>query len=191
LIDNPSITVSFLALPYTLRFAIAKVKERLPLPGYIPRRFDNRRKHWYKYGNDIKTIQPFKSNLTKILRLSQKKGESILFLTFAYYIPEDYSVERFQKKSLDYVTHHGAIEIWGRPEYVEKAISKHNQIIRELAPKHDHVIFVDQAKLVPKEGRYFNDICHLSKAGTRKFVENILDPIVKKITANISQPHVR
>ena len=43
--------------------------------------------------------------------------------------------------------------------------------------------FVDQASAMPKGGRYFNDVCHLTSAGSAAFVENMLGAAVETVSA--------
>jgi hypothetical protein len=96
-------------------------------------------------------------------------------MTFAAYVPENYSREAFNKKQLDYDLHRAPIEWWGRPEHVLATVAVHNEIVRDLAAQHKDVSFVDQARLMPGSGRYFNDPCHLTVLGSAKFVENIVN----------------
>jgi len=188
LVQNPSPIVSVLVFPYTIRFAVMKLKERLPLRGYIPR-FDGRRqKEWYKYGDKIRTAGSFRKNLVRIIEIARTKEEPVLLMSFASYVPNNYSREAFDAKTLDYVTEHGPIdytpspvEAWGLRKNVIKGITVHNHIIRDLSVKYDHVSFVDQEKLIPQRGLYFTDICHLSGAGIERFVDNMLNVVLQKM----------
>jgi hypothetical protein len=45
--------------------------------------------------------------------------------------------------------------------------------VRELAQTHN-VFLIDQEKLMGKDLYYFGDVCHLSEAGTEKFIDNII-----------------
>jgi hypothetical protein len=69
--------------------------------------------------------------------------------------------------------------LWGKPECVAAAITTHNEVAAELARKSPGVVFVDQNRLIPKDGRYFNDLCHLTDEGCKRFVDNVLDAILE------------
>jgi len=104
-------------------------------------------------------------------------------MTFAYYVPKDYSYEKFKSCQLDYtfLEWSAPIEEWGAPTNVTKGIDAHNEVIQELAQEHKEVLFVDQAILMPHSGVYFRDICHLTPAGFEKFVDNFYQVVLKDI----------
>jgi hypothetical protein len=53
-------------------------------------------------------------NLTAILDLAGQRGDRVLLMTFATYLPADYSLQAFLEKRLDYGLHSAApIEILG------------------------------------------------------------------------------
>ena len=126
-------------LPYTLHYAWIYLQEFIGSPELI--HFKDNRKDWMKYGNSIKTEAAFRENIEKILSIAKRKNEKVILMSFAYYIPDDYSKEKFVNKALDYTRHNRAIEIWGKPEYVEKGILVHNTVIKSLAELHKEVIF--------------------------------------------------
>ena len=88
----------------------------------------------------------------------------MLLMTFATYVPEDYSLEAFEAKRLDYGLHLTPLEVWGTREHVLETVAVHNEIVRSLAAQHAGVLFVDQAKLMAGVPRYFNDPCHVEAA---------------------------
>ncbi len=98
-------------------------------------------------------------------------------MTFAYYIPSDYSEEKFKRKELDYGRHLSPIAIWGTPANVAAGIDAHNNVVRNLASNRKGVIFFDQQEAMPKNGKVFDDSCHFSEQGARRFVENVIQPI--------------
>ena len=111
--------------------------------------------------------------------MAREKKEPVIVMSFAFYVPGDYSFEKFEKKSLDYCLFDSPIEIWGTPENVIAGITVHNEIIREVAAGSDQVRFVDQNGLIPKNGLYFNDICHLTEKGCERFVDNLTGIILE------------
>ena len=59
---------------------------------------------------------------------------------------------------------------------VSAGVVAHNTVIRELQAARQ-TPFVDQAALIPHERRLFNDICHLTVAGSELFVDNMMDAL--------------
>jgi hypothetical protein len=172
----------FLVLPYLVHKLTVGIWRKYKQPEYIPA--NSPRREWVQYGCDIKTRECFKDNITKIVEIAAHKREPILLMTFAYYIPENYNRPKFQAKALDYGKHCYPIEIWGSPPCVQKGIELHNEVIKGISSRYPNVLFVDQDQLIPKSGRYFNDICHLSDEGCEKFVDNILEVIIKSMHAS-------
>ncbi len=109
------------------------------------------------------------------MRAARVQATPVLLMTFAYWEAPGYSKERFLAGKLAYG--HGGFElpteVWGKPENVVAALEAHNREIRQLA-ETEGVIFVDQAKQMPHDGRHFADICHLTDQGCRRFVENLM-----------------
>ena len=132
---------------------------------------------WIRYGCNIKTAHSFKNNLINILEIAHKKKETTLLMTFSIYIPKNYSREKFKNKHLDYGTHKIPVEMLGKPENVAKGIVVHNEVIKEVAARYENILFVDQSRLMPKNGSHFDDFCHLTNKGCEKFVDNILEVI--------------
>lgn len=118
----------------------------------------------------------------RILALAARRGDPVLLMTFATYLPENYSLEAFRAKRLDYRLHRVPIEKWGagrmcRPPLRSRATScAWPSNIRRRG-------FVDQARLLPGSGRYFNDPCHFTVAGSEKFVENLLPAVLSGLRA--------
>lgn len=164
-------TTSF-ALPYTLHYLAIRMQSALTKDRYVPTH--SPRKDWVHYGRDPRSAVSFKHNLGAILDLATRRGDRVLLMTFATYVPEDYSLEAFKAKRLDYGLHLTPLEIWGAREHVLETVAVHNEIVRNLAAQHEGVLFVDQASLMAGSPRYFNDPCHFTAVGSSKFVEYLL-----------------
>jgi hypothetical protein len=164
-------TTSF-ALPHTLHYLAIRIRQTLTKDRYVPTHIP--RKDWVQYGQDPRSAVSFKHNLGAILDLAARRGDRVLLMTFATYVPEDYSLEAFKEKRLDYGSHWTPIEIWGAREHVLKTVAVHNEIVRSLAAQHEGVLFVDQARLMAGNPLYFNDPCHFTVVGSLKFVEYLL-----------------
>jgi hypothetical protein len=167
------------ALPYTLHYMLLRVRHLLRRDGYAPMKAP--RDDWVRYGSDPRSVESFERNLSAILDLAHGRGEPVLLMTSATYVPQDYSFESFQKKRLDYTLHTSAIEIWGKPENVLLAVERHNEVVRRLAARPGTVLFVDQARLMPGSSRYFNDVCHFTVTGSQLFVENLLPDLLPRL----------
>jgi len=136
-------------------------------------------------GGDIKTPRAFHRNLEEIVRAAAGRGDAILLLTCAYYIPADYSQERFWNHALDYAYRsdgrHCVVETWGKPPYVAAALDAHNKAIRDLAHEYAEIGFVDERQLMPEDGRLFVDPCHLTDEGSRQFVDNLWPAVARRL----------
>lgn len=164
--------------PYTLRFLVTKLGERLGWVAYVPTH--EPRESDLKWGADLKTVDSFRRNLEGIVELARSRGQPVILMTFSYHLPPDYSRERFNRRALDYLTHSLPVELWGRPEHVAAAIEAHNGVVHSLAAKHG-VGLVDQAALIPRDGKHFNDVCHLTHEGCAVFVENLVPAILEAV----------
>lgn len=154
-----------LALPYTLRFLAVSLHQALNKDRYIP--FSNLRDDWVKYGGTLRGADSFRENLSAILDTAARRGDRIMIMTFATCVPRDYVPESYA----------WPLEKWGRREFVLAAVRAHNDIVKSTAMRHPEIVFLDQAALMSGDARNFNDPCHLSAAGSRKFVENMLSAL--------------
>ena len=160
------------ALPYTFHRLALGMRHAVRKGRYLPPH--RPRADWVQYGKDIRSAGAFRRNLSAILDLANQRGDRVLLMTFATYTPDDYSLEGFMEKRLDYVLHDAPLEVWGAREHVLAAVAAHNEVVRSLAAQHEGVLFVDQATLMPGVRRYFNDACHFTVAGSSKFVEHLV-----------------
>jgi len=179
------------ALPYTLHYLIIRLQQELWKDQYVSTHFP--RKDWIKYGAETLSGESFKENLTAIIDLAKHRGDQLLLMTFAIYVPENYSPEAFMTHQLDYgfknpnVGGGVPIEKWGSREHVVASVGIHNEVVRSLAA-NSGVLLLDQANQMGQNGRYFDDPCHLTAAGSQQFAQNILrvlEPLVK-----VSNSHV-
>jgi hypothetical protein len=171
---------SWFALPYTLHYLAGRVRVAIDGDSYLPP--GRPRADWVRYGSEPRSTEPFRRNLAGLLDLASERGDRVLLMSFASYVPENYTLDAFKEQRLDYLLHTSAIELWGKKEHVIATLKAHNQVIRELAVQHPEVLFFDQESLMPKSAEYFNDVCHFTLVGSRKFVENLLgavDPVTE------------
>lgn len=164
----------FFTLPYTIQYTVIHIMSSKKLHYYVPRHKQN--PDWVAHGADIKTGRPFRRNMQEILDLAAARSEPVLMMTFAWYVPEDYSITKCKGGQLDYAPSPApsAVELWGSIEGVTKGLKVHNDIIRDLGDENEKMIFVDTERLIPRIGENFNDVCHLSAAGKKLWLQEIL-----------------
>ena len=170
--------IDFLTFPYTIEYTVIGVLGSRRLEFYLHRH--KPKPQWVEMGAEIKTDKALRANVQGILDLARRKGEPVLLMTFATHVPPDYSLEKFRAKSLDYGVHHLPLEVWGKPANVIRTLAAHNAVIADLAAGDDNTLFVDQRKLMPKGKKYFNDPCHLTEAGSKAYVANIVAAICRR-----------
>jgi hypothetical protein len=178
----PSAGGARLALPATLRFALARLRQSL-LPGSYAGS-DRPRPEWLRYGAEPRSAAVFERNLAEILDLAASRGERVILATFALHVPPDYSLEAFREKRLDYLLFYSPIEIWGERDHVVAAVQAHNAVVRRLAQRNPHAVLVDQDRLMPRGARTFNDPCHLTSEGSEAFAR----PLVEAIRGIVGDP---
>jgi hypothetical protein len=157
-----------LTLPTAIRFMAINLLKHEVFGRYVPRHAPNRA--WARYGGEIRTEGPFRDNLQGIVDLAGERGQRVLLMSFAWHLPPDYTRERFQAKDLDYAAHRHATGIWGEPDHVARALEVHNRVIRTL-PRPSHLIFADVEAVMPRGAATFDDVCHLTDAGERIWME--------------------
>ncbi len=171
------------ALPYTLRYLGLRTGQALAPGRYAPE--DAPREIWLRYGEEPRSAASFERNLAAILAIAARRGEPVVLMTFATWVPADYSHEAFRSKRLDYLLHHSPIELWGRREHVLAALEAHNAVVRRLAGEQEGVIFVDQARRMPPGGRYYNDPCHFTTLGSQRFSEHLVEALLPVLPGHV------
>lgn len=174
-------------LPYTVKFVALKAAGRLGWSGFLSEHEPDADS--LEYGCNVKTADSFKNNLSRIIEIAKEKNESLVLMTFGYYLDENYNRADFDARKLDYTAHSFPVELWGRADCVKKALDTHNDVIRSLVTADNgNVSFIDQERLIPDAGLYFNDVCHFTHEGCEKFVENLLPDILQYIQSDSHTP---
>src|SRR5262249_25584557 len=161
------------------------IEEYLGLAWYLPR-CDAAPEH-LKFGKNIRTRKPFQNHLREIVTSAREKGAQVVLMTFACYIPANYSLQAYWAEKLDYAEAVGMrcpVELWGEPDNVLAAVGQHNAAVRELAGQHPEVVLIDQENLMPHSGHFFRDCCHLTNEGCTLFTNNILSGLCGKKGGN-------
>lgn len=160
-------------LPYTLEFAWIKLWQ---FRGQDWRRPTVRsRVEWREEGADIKSARTVRKNLVQIIERAQRKEQIVHLATFAYYLPDDYTDQKFLAGELDYHQPRVAAAVWGYADNVRKGIQVHNEIARELAAKYPHVRLVEMESAIPRLGKHYDDPCHFSPSGKYHFFNHLAD----------------
>jgi hypothetical protein len=176
---------AWFALPYTLEYVGLRLRQLVLASHYVSR--NGPRADWLRYGDTVRSAGPFEANLRAILGRATSRGEHVVLMTFATWVPQDYTLERFRSGQLAYGLHETPLELWGDPDDVQRAVAAHNAVIRAVADENRGVGFVDQARLLAGEPRWFNDPCHLSLRGARRFVRNLL-PVILPALREVRSP---
>jgi hypothetical protein len=131
---------------------------------------------WLAEARDLKTPPVFARNVEAVMALADSRDQPFLLLTYSYYMPEDYSNERFLAQDLDYSFAEESIatEVWGWSHHVQAAIEAHDAVIREIAAEHPEVLFFDMERFMPKDGKHFIDICHWTDLGQARFARGVV-----------------
>ena len=166
----------YVVLPYTSVYLATTIAEHLGLVRRVPEDIPN--DEWTRFGAQVKTVEPFRHNLTRILELARHKDEPVILMTFATDIRPDETIEQFAQRPPNFTGTALWIGVWGEARHVAAAVQAHNGVIKQLAEQYG-TFLVDQDSLIPKRRQYFNDPCHLTKAGSERFVANVLDVAVK------------
>lgn len=159
-------SLPFLVTPYAVDLILHDLRQKL----FGRKRYqaiDNAPKdEWVAFGATLKTPPAFRTNLERILGTARKHGTKVILATFAYSLPEDYSLEAFKAGELDYGLHAYPVELWGAPTNVVAAMDAHNQVLRELATEYD-LSLLEADRIIPPGKLHFDDVCHLTDEGSR------------------------
>lgn len=178
------------ALPFTLLFLADRVLHETGLRWYIPRGVP--RAGWADHGKDVRTRKTLIANLDEIVTSAKHQGARVVMMTFASYIPANYSLEAAIAGKIDYADpKNGGVELWGKPENIKNALKLQNEAVRELAREHPEAVFVDQDRLMPSSGKTFVDCCHFTPAGCEVFTRNLLAALEKVDLGGRPTPQLR
>jgi hypothetical protein len=165
--------------PYCFDYMFHKLKQLVRPGRYVPAL--DPREEWVRYGANVRTAESLRQNLDGIVRGARRKGETVVLLSFAYYLPSDYGLAAFREKTLDYGRHSYPVEIWGSPANVVKALEVHNGVIRDVAESNrDTVVFLDMQDRIPNGKEYFDDICHLTDEGSETFARALANTLIEE-----------
>jgi len=161
-------------LPFTARRAWLVFSRELGLREAVG--LDRIHREWARYGAEHRSVAAMRENLAAILASARERGDPVLLSSFAWYVPSGYTHEAFHAHRLDY-SYRGMsvpLEVWGLAENVESGLVAQNEMIATLAAASPGVRFGDVAGAIPRAGRYFIDVCHLSRQGMALLVDAVM-----------------
>lgn len=126
----------------------------------------------------------FEANLRALIAEIRSNAGIPVLMTFAWFIPEQYSLEKFTAGELPYNNptryDYCPVELWGDVAYVEEGLHRLNAIILSLAAELE-VGLIDQAQQLGDISENFGDPVHFSELGTERFIANITDYLLEDL----------
>jgi len=166
-------------IPYCVDYAIRRMRQVSRPHRYLPTHTPPA--EWLHHGCEIKSRDSLCANLLYLAQETKNRGEKLVLLSFAYHVPENYSLAAFESKSLDYGRHICPAEIWGIPSNVVKGIQVHNEAVESMVRENPELTFLDINRIIPKSALYFDDICHLTHEGCQLFGQTLAERVVKTV----------
>jgi hypothetical protein len=145
----------------------------------------NKPKEYPKNGAQFASCETFGQNIRALIRLIKRDNGCPILMTFAWYIPDDYTFMKFRQGSLNYNNPENydecSVEFWGKVDFVKEGLKRHNSIIRNIA-REEQVMLIDIERMnaFSNNSENFGDVCHLSEDGTDVFVKTITDFFLSK-----------
>ncbi len=173
---HPELRVS--VVPFTLHLLWNRLQALVGVRRYIREKPDPDDQ---QHGGDLKTPPCYRRNLDAIRQLARQRNERLLLVNFAYYIPNAWRESGF-RTGADYSPCglSSPMETWGMAQHVESGLLAHRRMMHQLAVAHPEVGYVDMQPVLPKSGRYFCDICHLTDDGCGAFAGALAAHIIRE-----------
>jgi hypothetical protein len=175
--------------PYASHYLWIKLCAARGIGGMIPGKWLNDSS--LEYGDNIRSDAALKANLSAVLDMAKSRGDRIMVLSFATYLPKGYDLDRpgvDQPEGVDDYSHNkgkgSQLEMWGRARHVMAAVARHNVVIRTEKAGRSGVTFYDMAQQYPADGELYDDICHYSSEGCRRYVDLIFPTILKIVQSD-------
>jgi len=158
-------------IDYTYQLFIQKINKTLFIPEYYSYRID-----WWQYGSSFKSLPVFERNIQTIQQIGKQKNETLLFVSYCFFSPENYSLANFKAKKLSYTfqTNSRETEIWGYPKNVCTFLNSSNNILQKTTSNEDYFL---ELPSISSNHNYFADICHFSPSGMNAFGHDLAEKI--------------
>ena len=137
-------------------------------------------KDWWNFGNELKSLPCFKRNTATIAADCKQKKEELLLMSYAYYLPPNYSLDRFENRQLDYTFQPNSreTEIWGKAQNVSSFLDSSNAAMKVIA-ETTRCNFFDMHKRIGTVHTSYADVCHFSSTGLAVFSNALTEQIQK------------
>jgi len=159
---------NFCTFPLFVDFVFQKIKQRVCEARFVPIHY-LLASDWWRYGHEQKSLSVFNNNIAQIQEKCAQRNTKLLLLSYAFYLPSDYSLGKFKSQELDYDFQHNSreTEIWGKPQHVADFLTATNASLSN----HDETncVFYDMNDSLRGNPKFFADICHFSPAGLAQF----------------------
>lgn len=171
--------MNYTVVPFFFDFIYQVLYQQFNKEQFIPDHYSEK-PEWLKYGRDFKSLKSFRKYLDKILKEIPDSTDFYLF-SFAYFIPENYSLEGFNNRSVAYNFHTNSREVenWGKPENVAGFLEASYTIVDSLAQKYEHSFYPIHLQM--DRSLYFADVCHYSPEGMDVFANRVAVSISKDL----------
>jgi hypothetical protein len=105
---------------------------------------------------------------------AQKRGEKLLLMTYALYIPPSVIGNGGYTDYRDFAgcQYPSPLWLWGDPINVQIGVNQHNVAIRQLADQHQ-TYFLDMDKKMLRAKNSYCDLCHMTDSGGKEFASKL------------------
>jgi hypothetical protein len=171
--------INISTIPFFLDFSFQKVKQALCKDCFIADNYHDQ-EDWQEYGSNFKSLKSFQNNTLKIIE-AKSNQTTLILVSFATYVPKNYSFESFVNRDLDYNYHSNSreVEIWGKASNVINFMDSLNNTAKSLGNPSKKVVYLDIQKEVVLN-KNFADICHYSDLGIMKAAQLISDSLTAR-----------
>lgn len=176
--------INITVIPFFLDYYGQKIKAQVCPDCFIAENY-HEQESWQSYGADFKSLLSFDQNCQKIIEAKSPESK-LLFVSFATYIPENYSFTKFANQSLDYNFHKNSreVEVWGSPKNVANfMLNLNNNLATHHQPSSQVYYYDIRDKLTNPV--YFADVCHFSEEGIDFTASYVADSVL--IPLNLSE----
>ena len=169
--------MNIFTLPFFLDYHFQLLKAKYCSSCFIAKNYHDQ-EAWQAYGNNFKSLKTFSNNTAAIIEAKPKES-SLHLVSFATYIPQDYTFEKFANHQLDYNFHENSreVEVWGKPENVSTYMLYANDSLSKLDCPTNTVYYKDIRPYI-RNPEYFADVCHFSQPGIAQLAELIADSVL-------------
>ncbi len=131
---------------------------------------------------DFASLATFEQNMRQLVDIVVDKGGVPVLMTFAWHIPENYTLRKFRRYELGYNNpeHYDEcpVELWGEPAFIREGMTRSNDIVRRIAREYQ-LPLIDLEQSLSADIENFGDVVHLSEIGTDRLIEVVGSRLVE------------